>query len=77
MTQHLPIKTVLVFHELQVAVCDTNGEQLPELQVSLAALFAKHLEEHRYNPEGIIIETPFRRLKLFRTSEGKWNTQIL
>lgn len=53
-----------------------KGEQIPELQVSFPELFAKHLESHGYDPEGIEIETPYFMLNLFKTSEGNWNYTV-
>lgn len=70
-TIHRPL---LVFGNLNVAAFDANGEQIPELQKSLAALLAEHIERSGYNPEGVLIETAWGgSWRLFKTTDGGWN----
>lgn len=66
------IKDIIIFKNLNVAVFDTDGKQVPELQSSLLDLFATRAESYGYNPEGWIIETPGGNWKMFRTEVG-WN----
>lgn len=65
---------ILVFQNLNIAVCGEDGQQIPELQESLLSLFAKNAESHGYDPSGWIIETTTGNWKMFRTDIG-WNRE--
>lgn len=68
-------KTIIVFPNLNVAVCDNNGNQIPELQESLPTLLAQHFEKNGYDINGCVIETTVWNWKMFRTEDGGWNRE--
>ena len=64
----------MVFPNLNVAAFDAEGNQIPELQVSVPSLLAERMEKLGYNPEGCIIETRDGNWRIFRTEYG-WNRE--
>jgi hypothetical protein len=51
------LATLIIFPELQIAVCDTEGKQVAELQQTFLELWAQHAEQLGYEPNGIEIIT--------------------
>lgn len=66
------ITDVMIFDNLNIAVFDGKGEQIPELQHSLISLWADHAERKGYDAEGLVVKTPRGNWRLFKT-EGGWN----
>lgn len=67
------IGSIMVFPNLNVCAFDHAGNQIPELQKSVATLLAEQMEKHGYDPVGVLIETPFSNWRLFRMEDGGWN----
>lgn len=68
--------TIMLFDNLNIAVLDDAGEQVPVLQRSVARLLAEHAEKHGYDLDGAIIETPHAKWQAFRTPDG-WNHRFV
>jgi hypothetical protein len=60
------IKEVLVFPNGVITVCNELGQQIPELQISVAALWAAFADRRGYDPEGACFNTGV----LHRSREG-------
>lgn len=70
----MKLTSVLMFgHNLNVAACDENGQQIPELQKPLWALWCEYAESRGFNPEGLILETPHGKWRLTKAATGQWN----
>lgn len=69
------IKTVMVLRNLNVAVFDESGRQIPELQVSAASLWAEHAVQCGYDPKDVIIETSYCNWRLVKNADGSWNRE--
>ncbi len=75
---HPVVRPIMVFHNLNVAAFDAAGQQIPELQKSLATLLAEHIENSGYNPEGVVVETQWgESWRLFRTQFDTWNHELV
>lgn len=68
--------SILVFDNLNIAVCDENGQQIPELQKSAVTLLAEHAERCGYDLDGVVLETPTHHWRIFRTEDGRWNREL-
>lgn len=68
------IETCLLFANGQVGVFDTNREQIPELQVSWAELWATHAEDLGFDPVGVVFRDQLgRSWKITLGSNGRFN----
>lgn len=70
------IKTVMLFGAGQIAVFDSEGNQVPELQESGLRLWMKHAESLGYSLEGVTIETAQGNFVPVK-DEGGWNLDPL
>ena len=66
------IKTAFCFDNGNIAVCDTEGAQITELQLSWPIMWAKHAESLGYDPDGVTFETTLATITIHRC-EGGWN----
>lgn len=69
---------VMVMRGLGVACFDAHGpagEQIPELQISLATLWAEHAERCGYDANGVTMETHGGNWRLIRMENGRWNRE--
>lgn len=69
------IKTIFFFANGNTAVCDEDGQQMPELQEGWALLFARFLESRGYDPADVL-EVNFpdgSRCRFFRLEDGGYN----
>ena len=59
-----------------IAVCDKNGQQIPELQVGWPVLWARHAVASGFDPVGTVFETSAGKIRIFKTDED-FNWEIL
>jgi hypothetical protein len=64
------IKTIFIFDNGHLAVCDEHGEQIPELQLPVFSLFAKYAESLGYNIVGAEIRSRFSAYPQFQEIRG-------
>lgn len=59
------IKSVYLNGWGQVVCSDLQGQQIGELQKSFPILFAEEAVRNGYDPEGVVIETPYGPARIF------------
>ena len=69
------IKSVFVFPNLNIAACDENGMQIPEIQTCPLYLWADLCVSKGLDPMTAVIETSKGKRRLIKDSEGKWNRE--
>lgn len=70
------VKSIIMFSNGNMAVCDEHGEQIPELQIPLYQLFAKHAESLGYDLDGASLDDGPYHFKLRKNKDGSWGRQF-
>jgi hypothetical protein len=71
------VKTLMIGPQGQVAAFDAQGQQIPELQLPVIELWARHAESLGFKPDGVKVEMfggIMRSGHIFKTETG-WNVQ--
>lgn len=64
------IKDIMFFPNGNTAVFDKNGEQIGELQRSWLLLYVDFLIEQGIEPDGLVVELPHGKARIFKIEEG-------
>lgn len=68
------VKNVMVSDHLLIAAFDEQGQQIPELQIPLLTLWARHAESLGFNPNNVPVEiwSAGHHLKTIVKMEEDW-----
>lgn len=68
------VESVLVFRNLQLAVFDCKGQQIPELQkIEPLAILADKAAELGFDLDGALIRVGNGVVRVVKSIDGKWN----